>query len=100
MLFRTLSLEKISITSCRFLFSLSLSLSLSSNLLQAEKLLKKLQATKNLHDATISRQLTALEQAIGAVKKGGWEKDLQREMQEATALLEKVKVCNMSLFTL
>ena len=58
---------------------------------QAEKLLKKLHAAKNLHNATVARKLTALEQAIDAVKKGGWEKDFQREMQDANALLEKVR---------
>ena len=58
--------------------------------IQAEKLLKKLYATRNLRDATVARRLTALEKAIDAVKEGGWEKDLQREMQEANALLEKV----------
>ena len=52
--------------------------------------MKKLYATKNLRDATVARKLAALEKAIDAVKKGGWEKDLQREMQEANALLEKV----------
>ena len=61
-------------------------------LIQAEKLLKKLYATKNLRDATVARKLAALEKAIDTVKKGGWEKDLQREMQEANALLEKVSI--------
>ena len=60
--------------------------------MQAEKLLKKLQATKNLCDATVARKLAALEKAIDAVKKGGWEKDLQREMMEANTLLEKVRI--------
>ena len=56
--------------------------------------MKKLYATKNLRDATVARKLAALEKAIDAVKKGGWEKDLQREMQEANTLLEKVSICN------
>jgi ribosome-binding ATPase YchF (GTP1/OBG family) len=60
--------------------------------LQAEKLLKKLYATKNLRDATVARKLAALEKAIDAVKKGGWEKDLQREIREANTLLEKVSI--------
>lgn len=59
--------------------------------MQAEKLLKKLYATKRLHDATVARKLTALEQAIDAVKKGGWEKDLHQEMHDANILLEKVR---------
>ena len=54
--------------------------------------MKKLYATKNLRDATVARKLAALEKAIDAVKKGGWEKDLQREMQEANTLLEKVSI--------
>lgn len=54
--------------------------------------MKKLYATKNLHDATVARKLAALEKAIDMVKKGGWEKDLQREIQEANALLEKVRI--------
>lgn len=54
--------------------------------------MKKLYATKNLCDATVARKLAALEKAIDAVKKGGWEKDLQREMQEANTLLEKVSI--------
>lgn len=57
---------------------------------QAEKLMKKLRAAKNLHDATLARQVVALEKAIEVVRKGGWEKDLQKEMEEATALMEKV----------
>lgn len=61
-------------------------------LIQAEKLLKKLYATKNIRDATVARKLAALEKAVDAVKKGGWEKDLQKEMREANALLEKVSI--------
>ena len=60
-------------------------------LIQAEKLLKKLYAAKNLRDATVARRLAALEKAIETVKKGGWEKDLQREIHEANTLLDKVR---------
>lgn len=52
--------------------------------------MKKLRASKDLRDATLARQLVALEKALEAVRKGGWEKDLQREVEEASALLEKV----------
>lgn len=52
--------------------------------------MKKLSAAKNLRDAMVIRKLNALELAIDAVKKGGWEKDLQKEMEEANKLLEKV----------
>ena len=69
-----------------------------SSLPQAEKLLKKLRAAKNLNDATLSRQLLALEHAIGTVKKGGWEKDLHKEMQQANALLEKVRSVGHFIF--
>ena len=54
--------------------------------------MKKLRASKNLHDATLARQLASLEKALEVVRKGGWEKDLQREVEEASALLEKVSL--------
>ena len=75
----------------------TLPLYIASLKLQAEKLLKKLYATKNLRDATIARKLAALEKAIDGVKKGGWEKDLYREIQEANTLLEKVTINYLSL---
>ena len=67
--------------------------------IQAEKLLKKLRAAKNLRDAPVARKLAALEKAIESVKKGGWERDLQREVQEANSLLEKVRI-NSCLYVL
>lgn len=55
-----------------------------------------MRAAKGLRDATVARKLNALELAIDAVKKGGWERDLHKEMEEATILLEKVKPCAMN----
>lgn len=54
--------------------------------------MKKLYAARALCNATVARKLAALEKAIETAKKGGWEKDLQREIQDANTLLEKVRI--------
>lgn len=60
-------------------------------LAKAERLLSKLKAGRHLKDAVLARRLAGLEQAIGAVRRGGFEEDLRVEMREAGALLETLR---------
>lgn len=53
-------------------------------------MIKKLRAASKLKDAMVARRIAALEEALDSVKKGGWEKDLDKPVTDATALLEKV----------
>ena len=58
---------------------------------EAEQMLGKLRASKNLRSAMVARKLAALEKAVDNVKRGGFEQDLQREMAKGRALLEKLR---------
>ncbi len=60
-------------------------------LAEAKKLLMKLRARRNLGDAVAARKLAGLERAVEEVRKGGFEADLRKEMDEAKSLLEKLR---------
>lgn len=58
---------------------------------KVEDLIKKLRAASKLKDATAVRKIAELELALDAVRKGGWQKDLESSVNNATALLEKLR---------
>lgn len=58
---------------------------------EAKKLLEQLQTAKNLNNAIGWRKMEALYDAMKAVKRGGYEHELAKEMAEAGHLLAKLK---------
>ena len=58
---------------------------------EAKKLLKQLQTAKNLNNAIGRRKMEVLEEAMKAVKHGGFEQELAKEMAEASHLMVRLK---------
>ncbi len=54
-------------------------------------MIKKLQVAGLLKEAVAARKIAELEGALGAVKRGGWEKSLVSIVAQANTLLEKVR---------
>lgn len=58
---------------------------------QARKLLKQLQAAVQLEGAVSARKMELIRKAIKAVRDAGAEKELQREMANASTLLSRLQ---------